>query len=80
MCKRIKPICHAPFGLLKPLQLPTKPWDSISIDFISGLPEVEGSNALWVIVDLVTKMAYFVTCKDTMGLKDSAKGFIAHIV
>jgi hypothetical protein len=50
-CKRIKPIRHAPFGLLKPLQLPTRPWDSISMDFITGLPEAEECNALWVIVD-----------------------------
>jgi hypothetical protein len=80
MYKRIKPICHAPFRLLKLLQLPTRPWDSISIDFITRLPEVEGSNTLWVIMDQLTKMAYFVTCKDTMGLKDLAKGFIAHTV
>jgi hypothetical protein len=79
-CKRIKPIRHAPFGLLKPLQLPTRPWDSISMEFITGLPEVEGSNALWVIVDRLTKMAHFVACKDTMGPKDLAEGFIAHIV
>jgi hypothetical protein len=80
MCKRIKPIRHAPFGLLKPLQLPTRPWDSISMDFITGLPEAEGSNTLWVIIDRLTKMAHFVICKDTMGLKDLAEGFIAHIV
>jgi hypothetical protein len=50
-CKGIKPIRHAPFRLLKLLQLPTRPWDSISMDFITGLPEAEGSNTLWVIVD-----------------------------
>jgi hypothetical protein len=49
--KRIKPIRHAPFGLLKPLQLPTRLWDSISMDLIMGLPEVDNCNALWVIVD-----------------------------
>jgi hypothetical protein len=80
MYKRIKPIHHTPFRLLKPLQLPTRPWDSISIDFITGSPEAEGSNALWVIVDRLTKMAYFVTCKDTMGPNDLAKGFVTHIV
>jgi hypothetical protein len=50
------------------------------MDFITGLPEAEGSNAMWVIVDRLTKMAHFVTCKDTMGPKDLAEGFIAHIV
>jgi hypothetical protein len=50
-CKRIKPVKHAPFGLLRPLQLPEWPWDSISMDFITGFPPVAGCNALWVIVE-----------------------------
>jgi hypothetical protein len=50
-CKRIKPVKHAPFGLLKPLQVPDRPWDSISMDFVTGLPPVDGCNALWVIVN-----------------------------
>ena len=28
---------HHPYGLLQPLQLPTKPWQSISMDFITDL-------------------------------------------
>jgi hypothetical protein len=79
-CKRIKPICHAPFGLLKPLQLPTRPWDSISRDFITGLPKTEGYNALWVIVHRLMKMSHFTACKDMMTLKDLAEGFMFHVV
>jgi hypothetical protein len=79
-CKRIKPVKHAPFGLLRPLQLPERPWDSISMDFITGLPRVEGCNALWVIVDRLTKMAYFIACADTMGPSDLADGFTSHVV
>jgi hypothetical protein len=79
-CKRIKPIRHAPFGLLRPLQLPSRPWDSISMDFITGLPEVDGCNALWVIVDRLTKMAHFIACKETMGPKDLADEFLLHVL
>ena len=50
------------------------------MDFITGLPETEGSNSFWVIVDRLTKMAHFVACNDTMGPKDLAEGFITHIV
>jgi hypothetical protein len=59
-CKRIKPIRHAPFGLLKPLGPPHRPWDSISMDFIIELPTTEGCNALRVVVDRLTKMAHLV--------------------
>jgi hypothetical protein len=79
-CKRIKPTRYTPFGLLKPLQLPTRPWDSISMDFIMGLPETEGCNALWVIVDCLTQMSHFIACKDTMGPHDLAKEFLLHVI
>jgi hypothetical protein len=48
------------------LQVPDRPWDSISMDFVTGLPPVDGCNALWVIVDRLTKMAHFVPYSDTM--------------
>jgi hypothetical protein len=79
-CKRIKPIKHAPFGLLRPLQIPERPWESISMDFITGLPKEEGSNTIWVIVDRLMKIAHFVACVDTMGPKELADGFLTHVV
>jgi hypothetical protein len=50
------------------------------MDFIMGLPWVEGCNALWVIMDQLTKMAYFIACADTMGPSDLADRFISHVV
>jgi transposase InsO family protein len=50
------------------------------MDFITGLPKIEGCNALWVIVDRLMKMSHFIVCKDTMTLKDLAKGFMFHLV
>jgi hypothetical protein len=50
------------------------------MDFIMGLPLVEGCNALWVIMDQLTKIAHFVAYADTMGPSDLADGFISHVV
>ena len=50
-CQQIKPIRHLPFGLLRPLDLPHRPWDAISMDFITTLPTSNGKDALWVIID-----------------------------
>jgi hypothetical protein len=79
-CKCIKLIKHAPFGLLRPLQIPDRPWESMCMDFRAGLPEEEGSNTIWIIVDCLMKMAHFVACIDTMGLKELADGFLTHVV
>ncbi|MBW0592628.1 hypothetical protein O181_132343 [Austropuccinia psidii MF-1] len=37
-CSRNKNIHHKKFGLLKPLQIPSGPWNSLSMDFITQLP------------------------------------------
>ncbi|MBW0571743.1 hypothetical protein O181_111458 [Austropuccinia psidii MF-1] len=37
-CSRDKNIHHKKFGLLKPLQIPSVPWNSLSMDFITQLP------------------------------------------
>src|SRR5437588_11385368 len=46
MCLRIKPAHHTPYKLLQPLETPTKPWGSISMDFITDLPESNGYDAI----------------------------------
>ena len=38
-CAWIKPIRHAPYRLLKPIQVPVTRWSSVPIDFITGLPK-----------------------------------------
>jgi len=43
------------------------------MDFVTGLPESEGYDAIWVVVDRLTKMRHLVPCKssiDTAGLSD----------
>jgi hypothetical protein len=65
-CVRTKPARHAPFGLLRPLEIPQRRWASVSMDFITGLPESKGSNTLLVMVDRLTKMAHFVPTTETV--------------
>jgi hypothetical protein len=37
-CQRSRTLRHATFGVLRPLPVPEKPWEDISIDFVVGLP------------------------------------------
>lgn len=50
---------NLPAGLLQPLPIPDQKWDSISMDFITGLPRVQGKDCIFVIVDRLTKYAHF---------------------
>jgi hypothetical protein len=59
-CQRVKASNQLPAGLLHPLQIPTRKWQSISMDFITGLPKSKhGHNAIWVVVDRLSKCAHF---------------------
>ena len=65
-CQRNKDSHLHPTGLLQPLQVPERPWSSISMDFISQLPRTsKGHNAITVFVDRLTKMVHLVAGKTT---------------
>ena len=62
-CQRDKASRHKKYGLLDPLEVPYRPWSSISIDWIVELPELGECMQIWVIVDQLTKMAHFILLK-----------------
>ena len=43
-CQRYKNRRHKRYGLLDPLEIPYKPWISISMDFIVKLPKTKQGN------------------------------------
>src|SRR5450759_4556769 len=65
-CQKNRPLYWAKGGLSKPLLVATGPWESISMDFIQGLPMSHGFNAILTIVDRFSKMAYFVPTRKTV--------------
>jgi hypothetical protein len=59
-CQWNKVARYQPYGLLHPLELPYAPRQSLSMDFITDLPESESCDQLWVVIDRFTKMADFI--------------------
>jgi hypothetical protein len=62
-CQQNKNPRHGVFGLLQTLEIHWKPWQSVSMDFITDLPLSNGCDSIWVMVDPFTKMAHFVPLK-----------------
>jgi hypothetical protein len=58
-CQQNKSEQIHPAGLLQPLPIPEQKWESISMDFITGLPRVQGRDCIFVVVDRLTKFAHF---------------------
>lgn len=72
-CQRVKASNMLPAGLLHPLQIPTRKWQSIGMDLITGLPKSSnGNNAIWVVVDRLSKCAHFWPIKSTYDAYDIA--------
>jgi RNase H-like domain found in reverse transcriptase/Reverse transcriptase (RNA-dependent DNA polymerase)/Integrase zinc binding domain/Integrase core domain/Chromo (CHRromatin Organisation MOdifier) domain len=78
-CQRIRTPRHAPYGILKPLPIPVRPWKSIAMDFVTGLPLVDGYDSIWVVVDRLTKQRHFVACSSAASAEDLADLFLAHV-
>ena len=50
-----------------PLSIPTRPWESVSMDFIGGLPIYKrGCDYLYVVVDQFSKICILIPCKKIM--------------
>jgi hypothetical protein len=69
-----------PAGMLQPLPIPEWKWESISMDFITGLPSCQGKDSIWVIVDRLTKSAHFLAVKTTMTASQYAEMYVREIV
>lgn len=79
VCGRNKPRRHRPYGFLKPLPVPVRPWDSISMDFIEQLPDSNGFTAILVVIDRASKQAIFIPTYDTITSEQLAELFVIHV-
>ena len=68
-------------GSLQEIQVPTWKWEDINMDFVVGLPRTQKQyDSIWVIVDNLTKLTYFIPVMSTYSAKDYARIFIDEIV
>ena len=63
ICQQDKSDTQRQGGLLQSLPIPERPWMSVSMDFITHLPQVQGYNGIMVVVDRFSKYVVFVPTK-----------------
>ena len=66
-------------GLLKPLPIPEKPWQHISIDFHELLVDRNGYNTVLILVDRFGKRTISIPCKKTTNAKETAQLYIQYV-
>ncbi|OWZ17101.1 LOW QUALITY PROTEIN: Pol Polyprotein [Phytophthora megakarya] len=76
-CRRNKPRLTKPPGLLVSLSIPDERWRSISMAFITDLPQTKNEvDSMWFVVDRLTKRCHFIQTTKKEGV---AQRFVNHM-
>ncbi|KAK4383727.1 putative mitochondrial protein [Sesamum angolense] len=77
---QVKAEHQAPAGKLHPLSVPEWKWEKIIMDFIVGLPRTfRKHDAIWVVVDRLTKSAHFLPIRQNDSLDKLAELYVLEI-
>ena len=78
VCQKIKTDHRAKMGALRPVHIPSRPFSTVSMDLITGLPASGelGYTAILVIVDKLTKFAIIIPTHSTLTQEGFAELFI----
>jgi hypothetical protein len=80
-CHRMKASHLKSAGVLQPLSIPMWKWDDIIMDFIVGLPlTARRKDAIWVIMDGLTKTAHFIAVHTTYSVQQYVEIYMDQIV
>ncbi|KAL8103912.1 hypothetical protein AgCh_028204 [Apium graveolens] len=81
LAQRVKAEYQRPSRLLQPLEILELKWEHIVMDFIVGLPRTKANyEAIWVIVDRLTKSAHFLPINERFSLDKLVHIWLKEIV
>ena len=79
-CQQDKILRQKTPGLLEPLLVPSRPWESVSLDFIANLPKTGEFENILVIVDRFSKYATFIPVPKHCPAEETARLFFRHVM
>ncbi|KAF5808044.1 putative nucleotidyltransferase, Ribonuclease H [Helianthus annuus] len=80
-CLKVKAEHQHPSGLLEQPEIPVWKWENIAMDIITKLPRTKkGHDAIWVVVDRLTKSAHFLPIHEGFSAERLAKIYVDEIV
>ena len=66
---------------MQPLPVAEWKWEHVTMDFVTGLPRSQrGHDAVWVVVDRLTKTAHFLPIRVTDSVNILSRLYIREIV
>nr|GEV55706.1 putative reverse transcriptase domain-containing protein [Tanacetum cinerariifolium] len=80
-CLKVKAEHQRISGLLQQLEIPVWKWEGIAMDFMTKLPRTSSRHdIIWVIVDRLTKSAYFLPMREDYKMDRLARLYLNEIV
>ena len=82
VCQKIKADHRKKMGALRPAHIPARPFATVTLDLITGLPPSgkEGYTAVLVVVCKLTKFAIIIAAHDTLDRDGFARLFVERVV
>ena len=75
--QQVKAEHQRPAGLLQPLEVAEWKWEHIMMNFVTHLPRTSREHdAVWVIMDQLTKLAHFLVVQMTFTLEEFYRLYI----
>ena len=79
MCATSKP-SNRKLGLYTPLLVPSRPWESVSMDFVGGLPmSRKQHDYVYVVVHRFSQMCTLIPCKKTITAEKTVELYFQHV-
>ncbi|KAK9058002.1 hypothetical protein SSX86_022842 [Deinandra increscens subsp. villosa] len=79
VCQRAKYENVAMPGFLQPLPVPSHIFSDISMDFVGGMPKFKNRGTIFVMVDILTKYAHFMSLSHPYLAAQGAQLFLDNI-
>ena len=80
-CQHNKSKPVKPGGLLQPMPIPSGKWESVGMDFITGLPcSSTGHDSVLVVIDRLSKLVHLVPTTTTVTAAEVAKLFVQNVI
>lgn len=78
-CQRVKYRRESPHAPLQPNEVPSRPWEVISLDFVGPLPECDGFNMVLNVNCHFSKHVICIPCRNETTAEQFAQLFHDHV-
>ncbi|KAJ9553199.1 hypothetical protein OSB04_017244 [Centaurea solstitialis] len=80
-CLKVKAEHQRPHGKMQLLEIPEWKWENLTMDLITKLPKTPRKfDAIWVIVDRLTKSAHFLAIRESFTSEQLADLYVKEVV